>query len=99
METLEGLGLAAMWAFISQAHQIYRSGPTALGKLNNLRDISTDLRKILAEMKRQDTHLEDKYPNTPQLTLHNECLAILKDLTCSLDQLGFPENPGKETPS
>ncbi|KAK0739016.1 hypothetical protein B0T21DRAFT_409406 [Apiosordaria backusii] len=103
METLEGLGLAAnilqfcqaVGAFISQAHEIYRSGPAALGKLNDLRDISMDLRKMLAEMQRQDTQLKDKYPNTPQLALHNECLAILQDLTHSLDQLGFPEHPSK----
>ncbi|KAK4196845.1 hypothetical protein QBC40DRAFT_312538 [Triangularia verruculosa] len=48
---------------------------------------------MLEEMQRQDVYLKEKHPNAPQLTLHNECLAILEDLTCSLDELGFPEHP------
>ncbi|VBB80280.1 Putative protein of unknown function [Podospora comata] len=63
METLEGLGLAAnilqfcqaVGSFVNQAHEIYRSGPAALGKVNDLRGISKDLHKMLSEMQRQDT--------------------------------------------
>ncbi|KAK4666190.1 hypothetical protein QC763_406095 [Podospora pseudopauciseta] len=58
METLESLGLAAnilqfcqaVGSFINQAHEIYRSGPAALGKVNDLRGISKDLHKMLSEM-------------------------------------------------
>lgn len=105
METLEGLGLAAnilqfcqaVGSFINQAHEIYRSGPGALGKVNDLRGISKELHKMLSEMQRQDTQMKEKHPTeTSQLPLHNECLTLLQDLTSSLDQLDLPENPGKK---
>jgi hypothetical protein len=62
METLEALGLAAnilqflpvTITFVTQARDIYRSGHAAMGKFNDLRDISRDLHEMLAEMQRQD---------------------------------------------
>jgi len=102
METLEALGLAAnvlqflqvATSFVAQARDIYRSGPAALGKLNDMRNISRDLHKILAEMQRQDAEPRSK-ANETSAALQQECLSVLQDLTHSIDSLGFSDNPSK----
>ncbi|KAK4442742.1 hypothetical protein QBC34DRAFT_224265 [Podospora aff. communis PSN243] len=103
METLAALGLAAnilqflqvTTTFVTQARDIYRSGPAALGKFNDLRDISRDLHKMLVEMQRQNATPRTEV-NETSLALQKDCMAVLQDLTRSLDSLGLSNaNPGK----
>ncbi|KAK3367648.1 hypothetical protein B0H63DRAFT_515459 [Podospora didyma] len=78
--------------FIEQARYVYRSGG-AFGELDEMRDISTNLRAVLTTVQQQNDILRGL--NTPHTDLESRCMKLLEEFVQSLDSIVVLENPGK----